>query len=83
MSVASDGSVAVINANDNTVWVKNADNDVENWRKVPGMAKRLAFVRAGNLYFIGTDNNVWRSNTTGNPVRVGVDATAIAAEPGR
>lgn len=80
LAVASDGTVAVINAYNNTVWVKTADDDAESWKQVPGAwAKRLALVKRGALYFVGTDGNVWRSNLTDNPVRVGVRVTAIAA----
>lgn len=80
VAAGSDGTVAVINADDNTVWVKVADDNVENWRQVPGAwAKQIAVMKRGTLYFVGTDNNVWRSTMTSPPVRVGRDATAISA----
>jgi hypothetical protein len=80
IAAASDGTVAVINSNNNSVWVKNADDEVERWTQVPGaFAKQLALVKRGSLYFVGTDNNAWRSDLVGNPVRVGVNVRAISA----
>ena len=80
VAAAADGTVAVINADNNTVWVKNADDNAEAWSQVPGAwAKQIAVVKRGTLYFVGTDNNVWRSTMAGAPVRVGRNVTAIAA----
>ena len=78
ISAAADGTVAVTNIR-NELWVKRADNNVEDWYQIPVQAKRVAVMNSGTFYYIGMDNNVYRTGPTGNWARVGVDASDISA----
>lgn len=80
LSAASDGTVASISLQDGKVWVKTADDDNLNWQPAPGVvAKAIAVMKRGSLYFIGTDDNVWRSDMVNQPVRIGYKVKSIAA----
>lgn len=78
ISAAADGTVAVTNIR-NELWVKRADNNVEDWYQIPVQAKRVAVMNNSTFYYIGTDNNVYRTGPTGNWARVGADASDISA----
>lgn len=80
IAASSDGTIAVINDQTSAVWVKPTDDGQWNWTAAPGAwARGIALVKAGSLYFAGTDGNVWRSDGKSWPVKVGVAASAIAA----
>lgn len=80
IATASDGTVAVANSENGSIWVKTADDNAESWRMVPNaIAKKLALVSNKSLYYITPDNGVYRTDMTTNPVRVGRDAVSIAA----
>ena len=80
IAASSDGTIAVVNDQNGTVWIKPTDDGAANWSKAPGAtAKSLALVKAGSLYFIGTDGGVWRTDGRAAPAQVGVLASSIAA----
>lgn len=80
ISAAPDGTIAIVNDQNGTIYVKPTDDGSWNWQPLPGTAaKSVAVVNAGSFYYVGTDNNVWRSDGRTAPVQVGVSASAIAA----
>ena len=79
ISVSADGVVATTNVN-NEVWYKPSDDTKPNWSKLPvWFAKRIAVMNARSLYFIGLDDNVYRTDFNGNGAQIGLTAAAIAA----
>ncbi|MEQ6333701.1 galactose oxidase-like domain-containing protein [Sphingobium sp. MK2] len=80
VAASADGTVAHINASGSKVWVKSADDNNNQWFWAPNVwAKKIALVRKGSLYYIGGENNVWRSDFINGPVLVGRNAVDIAA----
>ncbi|RYB04083.1 galactose oxidase-like domain-containing protein [Lichenibacterium ramalinae] len=80
ISAASDGTIAIVNDQNGTIYLKTTDDAGWNWQAVPGTAaKRVALVKSGSIYYVGTDGNVWRTDGRTAPVQVGNAASAIAA----
>ncbi len=80
IAAAADGTVVSINPRTNQVWIKDADDNESWWKPAPGvLAKSVAVLKRGSLYYVGMDNNVWRSDMVRPPVRIGSNVTAIAA----
>lgn len=77
---AADGTVIVANGN-NDIWLKFADDNTNTWRQLPGKALRVAVMNRNSLWYVGTDNRVYRGDQGGNWVAVGNDAAEIAASP--
>ena len=80
VAAAADGTVASINPRTNQVWIKDADDNASRWRPAPGvLAKSVAVLKRGSLYYVGLDNAVWRSDMVSAPVRIGNSVNAVAA----
>ncbi|MGF3021193.1 RICIN domain-containing protein, partial [Methylobacterium aquaticum] len=77
---AADGTVIIANGN-NDIWLKQADDNTNAWRQLPGKALRVAVMNRNSLWHIGIDNNVYRGDQGGNWVAVGNSAAEIAASP--
>ncbi len=77
---AADGTVLIANGN-NDIWLKQSDDNTNNWRQLPGKALRVAVMNRNSLWHIGIDNWVYRGDQNGNWGRVGPDAGEIAASP--
>ena len=80
ISAASDGTIAIVNDQTGTIYLKPTDDANWNWQPLPGTAaKRVAVLNSRSFYYVGTDNNVWRTDGRAAPVQVGVFASAITA----
>ncbi len=77
---AADGTVMIAKGN-NEIWVKQADDNTNTWKQLPGRALRVAVMNRNSLWHIGIDNNVYRGDQGGNWVGVGNSAAEIAASP--
>ncbi|WP_244487673.1 MULTISPECIES: galactose oxidase-like domain-containing protein [unclassified Aureimonas] len=75
---ASEDGTVVVTSLDDTIWLKNADSDVEAWTNVPGKALRVSPMSANVLWSIGMDGNVYRGGRSGSWVQAGVDVSDIA-----
>ncbi|AWB24887.1 DUF1929 domain-containing protein [Methylobacterium currus] len=80
ISAASDGTIAVVNVN-NDVWLKQKDDNTEAWTQVPGKAAKIAVMSRNSLWSIGLDKNVYRADQSGAWALVGHSASDIAASP--
>jgi hypothetical protein len=83
ISAASDGTVAVVNSQVGTIWVKTGYNDYTNWQMVPYVsgATRVAIVQYGWLHFIGSDGTIYYSDMVHQPVAMGRFGVEISAGP--
>lgn len=81
IATASDATVAVVNSQVGTIWVKVNYDDNPNWTMVPGVygATRVAVVSKSSIYFLKADGSVYRSDRTNPPVRVGRWSEEISA----
>ena len=80
IAASPDGTIAVVNDQSGSVYVKSTDDAQWNWAFVPGAtAKRVALMKSGSLYYVGTDGNVWRTDGRATPVMVGTAVSAITA----
>ncbi|MCF4128762.1 AbfB domain-containing protein [Methylobacterium sp. SyP6R] len=77
---AADGTILIANGN-NDIWLKQADDNANAWKQLPGKALRVAVMNRNSLWHIGLDNNVYRGDQGGNWVAVGNSAAEIAASP--
>lgn len=77
IGAAADGTVAITNVN-NDIWVKRTDSNEDAWYQIPGKAKRVAPMSRNSFYSIGMDDNVYRSDATGNWVRIGMNVSDIS-----
>lgn len=77
IAAAEDGTV-VATSTDDSIWIKNADNDVNAWTSVPGKALRVSRMSRDVLWIVAQNHNVFRGTRIGNWVQVGTNANDIA-----
>jgi galactose oxidase len=77
IAAAEDGTV-VATSTDDSIWIKNADDDLVAWTAVPGKALRVSPMNRDVLWIVGVNNNVFRKARTSSWVNVGANANDIA-----
>lgn len=77
IAAAEDGTI-VATSTDDSIWIKNADNDENAWTNVPGKALRVSPMSRDVLWVVGQNYNVYRGTRKGNWAPAGVSANEVA-----